>query len=61
VTWRRAVIRWWRATEQAGVDLINLTNAGTWRAPVDALIPVGPLSVRVKLPTILDHEVVVIG
>ena len=32
------------------LHLINLTNAGTWRAPVDELIPVGPLSVRVQLP-----------
>jgi hypothetical protein len=32
------------------LHLVNLTNAGTWRAPVDELIPVGPLSVRVKLP-----------
>jgi hypothetical protein len=74
------------------LHLVNLTNAGTWRAPVDELMPVGPMSVRVKLPdgihghriqllvskrpahakvnngwtrfelpTILDHEVVVIG
>ncbi len=74
------------------LHLINLTNAGTWRAPVDELIPVGPLSVRVQLPagvrgnrlqllvskrpartavkngwthfelpTLLDHEVAVVG
>jgi hypothetical protein len=74
------------------LHLVNLTSAGTWRAPVDELIRVGPLSVRVRLPagvrgnhiqllvskvstktemkngwlhfdlpTILDHEVVVIG
>jgi len=30
--------------------MVNLTNAGTWRAPVYELIPVGPLQVRVKLP-----------
>jgi hypothetical protein len=29
---------------------VNLTSAGTWRAPVDELIRVGPLAVRVKLP-----------
>ena len=29
---------------------MNLTSAGTWRAPVDELIPVGPLRVRVRLP-----------
>jgi hypothetical protein len=74
------------------LHLVNLTSAGTWRAPVDELIRVGPLSVRVRLPagvrgnriqllvskrstktavkngwtrfdlpTILDHEVAVIG
>ena len=73
------------------LHLVNLTNAGTARAPVHELIPVGPLDVRVKLeadvpgrgakrlvarnevrtepadgwasfelPTLLDHEVVVI-
>jgi hypothetical protein len=73
------------------VHLVNLTNAGTARAPVHELIPIGPLNVRVKLaadvpgrntkrlvargdlsiesadgwasfalPTLLDHEVVVI-
>ncbi len=32
------------------LHLVNLTSAGTWRAPVDELIPVGPLTVRLKLP-----------
>lgn len=32
------------------LHLVNLTNAGTWRAPVDELIAIGPLSVRVRLP-----------
>jgi Hypothetical glycosyl hydrolase 6 len=38
---------------QAGrliLHLVNLTSAGTWRMPVEELIPVGPISVRVKLP-----------
>ena len=74
------------------LHLVNLTNTGTWRQPVDELIPVGPLKVRIKvsaeikghearflvadrrvptksiadwrhftIPSILDHEVVVIG
>jgi hypothetical protein len=74
------------------LQLVNLTSAGTWRAPVDELIRIGPLSMYVRLPngvrgnriqllvskrstkaaakndwtrfdlpTILDHEVVVIG
>jgi hypothetical protein len=32
------------------LHLVNLTNAGTWRAPVDELIPIGPVSVSVQLP-----------
>lgn len=74
------------------LHLVNLTNAGTWRAPVEELIPVGPLRIAVQLPpdvtqnrlqllvgktaatvkldgrwaqlelpSILDHEVLVIG
>ena len=74
------------------LHLVNLTNAATWRQPVDELIPVGPLRVTLRLPpavaprrlqllvgkrtiesdatdgqvhfevpSILDHEVVVIG
>jgi hypothetical protein len=31
------------------LHLVNLTNAGTWRAPVHELICVGPLRVRVRL------------
>jgi hypothetical protein len=27
-----------------------LSNEGTWRAPLDETIPVGPIEVRVKLP-----------
>jgi hypothetical protein len=33
------------------LHLVNLTNAGTWRSPVDELIRVGPFSVGVRLPT----------
>ncbi len=32
------------------LHLVNLTNAGTWRAPVEELISVGPIKVRIKLP-----------
>ncbi len=32
------------------LHLVNLTNVGTWRAPVEELIPVGPLSVQVRPP-----------
>jgi hypothetical protein len=77
--------------ERMILHLVNLTSAATWRAPVEELIPVGPLKVRVRaprtnnrtarllvtnsarpvtvapdgasfeIPSILDHEVVVIG
>ena len=74
------------------LHLVNLTNAGTWRAPVDELIAIGPLHVSVRMPaglerpsvhqlvakrapaathkngwltftipTVLDHELIVIG
>lgn len=39
--------------EQAGrliLHVVNLTSAGTWRAPVHELIPIGPLRVRIRLP-----------
>jgi len=32
------------------LHMVNLTNEGTWRAPLDETIPVGPIEVRVKLP-----------
>jgi hypothetical protein len=32
------------------LHVVNLTSAATWRAPIDELIPIGPLQVRVKLP-----------
>ena len=33
------------------MHLVNLTSAGTWRQPVHELIPIGPLRVRIKLPS----------
>ena len=32
------------------LHLVNLTSAGSWRAPIDELIPVGPFKVSVRLP-----------
>ena len=32
------------------LHVVNLTNDGAWRAPLDELIPIGPLSIRVRLP-----------
>jgi hypothetical protein len=43
----------WRLYRQATrlvLHLVNLTSAGTWRPPVDELIRVGPLSVKVRVP-----------
>ena len=39
-----------RQEKNLALHLVNLTNAGTWRAPVDELIRIGPLKVRIKLP-----------
>jgi hypothetical protein len=39
--------------EQPGrliLHLVNLTSAGSGRAPVDELIPIGPLQVRIRVP-----------
>jgi hypothetical protein len=39
-----------RARDRRVLHIVNLTSAGAWRAPVDELIPIGPLKVRVKAP-----------
>jgi len=31
------------------LHLVNLTNSATWRAPIDELLPIGPLKVSVQL------------
>ncbi len=46
------------------VHIVNLTSAATWRAPVDELIPVGPVKVTLNnqsktIPAITDHELLV--
>jgi hypothetical protein len=40
----------YRHTDRLILHMVNLTNAGTWRAPVDELIPIGPLQIRVAIP-----------
>jgi len=32
------------------LHIINLTSAGTWRAPIHELIPVGPIQIKIKIP-----------
>lgn len=33
------------------VHIVNLTNEGAWRGPIDELISVGPFKMRIKLPS----------
>jgi Hypothetical glycosyl hydrolase 6 len=40
----------YRQSERLVLHLVNLTNSATWRAPLDEMVPIGPLKVRVKLP-----------
>ena len=40
----------YRQQDRIILHLVNLTSAGTWRSPMDELIPIGPLQVRVRLP-----------
>jgi hypothetical protein len=40
----------YRQPGRAILHCVNLTNEGTWRGPLDELIPVGPLRVRMRLP-----------
>jgi hypothetical protein len=40
----------YRQQDRFVLHLVNLTSAGTWRTPVEELIPVGPLTVRMKVP-----------
>ena len=38
----------YRQGDRMILHIVNLTSAGTWRAPVDELIPVGPVQVKVR-------------
>jgi hypothetical protein len=40
----------YRQLSRVILHCVNLTNQGTWRAPIDELIPVGPLRVGLQLP-----------
>lgn len=46
----------YRQPGRAILHLVNLTSAGTWRQPVHELIPIGPLQVRVRLPSDLGGK-----
>ncbi len=54
----------YRQGERHVLHLVNLTSAGTWRAPIHELIPVGPLQVQVRVPEALrggDARLLVAG
>jgi len=40
----------YRQQDRLILHLVNLTNTGTWRQPIDELIAIGPLKLGVKLP-----------
>ena len=49
----------YRQDKRFVLHLVNLTSAGTWRAPVDELIPVGPLHVSVRMPAVSSVQMLV--
>jgi hypothetical protein len=40
----------YRQPSRLVLHVVNLTNEGTWRGPVDEVIPVGPVRIRVRVP-----------
>lgn len=40
----------YRQEKRLILHIVNLTSAATWRAPVDELIPIGPLEFKIRLP-----------
>jgi len=45
--------------QQAGgmvLHVVNLTSAATWRQPLDELIAIGPLKVKIKLPKMVSGK-----
>lgn len=40
----------YRQANRVILHLVNLTSAGTWRAPVEESIPIGPVRVKLRLP-----------
>ena len=38
------------------LHLVNLTSAGTWRQPVDEYIPVGPATIKIRVPDSVKCE-----
>ena len=40
----------YRQEDRLILHVVSLTSAGTWRAPIHEILPVGPLRIRVQLP-----------
>ncbi|MEO6526577.1 MAG: Tat pathway signal protein [Gemmatimonadaceae bacterium] len=40
----------YRQRERLVLHIVNLTSAGSWRAPVEELVGVGPIRARIRLP-----------
>ena len=40
----------YRQSDRLVLHLVNLTGAGTWRAPMEEIIPVGPIGIRLRDP-----------
>jgi len=40
----------YRQKERMIFHLLNLTSAGTWRAPIEELVPLGPYQISIRLP-----------
>jgi hypothetical protein len=40
----------YRQEDRLVLHLVNMTSTGTWRAPIDELISIGPLQVAIQLP-----------
>ena len=48
----------YRQGERLVLHLVNLTGVGSWRAPMEEIIPVGPVTVSVRDPLRAAHRVV---
>ena len=47
----------YKQANQLVLHIVNLTSAGTWRQPIDELIPVGPLKMSIKLPENINFKI----
>jgi hypothetical protein len=48
----------YRQTDRLVLHVVNLTGVGSWRAPMEAIIPVGPITLRLRDPARRPSRVV---